>query len=90
MTGCSTGLQSPAMSDRACQKQVQDVLAMGEGWTVSSQAALCWLQGGLVGSAGSGMRMKDWDKTLEDSGDEGGGGGDESESDAGDSSGLGE
>ena len=50
--------------------------------------AHCWLQGGLVGSTGSGMRMKDWDKTLEDSEDEGGGGGDESESDIDDSSGL--
>lgn len=51
--------------------------------------ACCWLQGGLVGSTGSGIRMKDWDKALEDSADEGGGGGggDESESDADDSSG---
>ena len=28
------------------------------------------LQGGLVGSSGSGMRMKDWDKALEESDDE--------------------
>ena len=41
-----------------------------------------------MGSIGSGMRMKDWDKTLEESEDEGGGGGDESESDADDSSRL--
>lgn len=28
------------------------------------------MQGGLVGSSGSGMRMKDWDKALEESDDE--------------------
>ena len=49
--------------------------------------ALCWLQGALGGSAGSGIRMKDWDKAPEDSEDEGGGAGDESESDVDDSSG---
>ena len=41
----------------------------------------------MVGSAGSGMRMKDWDKTLEDSEDEGAAAGDESESEIDDSSG---
>ena len=29
-----------------------------------------WLQGGLVGSAGSGLKMKDWDKALAESDEE--------------------
>ena len=40
---------------------------LSENLGLSHQA---WLQGGLVGSAGSGLKMKDWDKALADSDEE--------------------
>ena len=47
------------------------------------------LQGGLVGSSGSGLKMKDWDKALADSDEEeperaARSGGDSSDEDSGD------